>query len=488
MFRQALEQTQTLRQQQLLVPQQLQSLEILLLPSLELEQKIGEELMENPTLEIVEHGAQQLMGNPIEDEHGGPAAQEELAAQAAEKDEALATLIQLDESWHDYVPPSHTGSAAPTEEEEGRHQFVLNSMVAEPSLQEMLSTQLRQQAGELEDHIYRICEEIVGDIDERGYLTVSLEDVAIARVATVRDVEIGLKVVQAFDPPGIGARDLRECLLLQLERRERKGSLAYRIVSRYLEELGRNHIPRILSGLRISSSEFHEALDEIRGLHPFPGTLLAPGNTNFIIPEVTVEKDESGEWQVLTNRDCVPRLGISHYYLNMLKKADTSQEVKTYIRQKIADSKVLIKALGQRESTIERIAKSLLIFQRDFFDNGIHGLKPLVLNTVAEDIGVHETTVSRAVSGKYIKTPHGLMPFKFFFSSGLGTTDGEMVSSRSIKQMIEELVQDEDSSKPMSDQKLAAQLKERGFNVARRTVAKYREELGILPSNLRRAY
>ncbi len=487
MLRQSLSQTQiqTLRQE--LAPQQLQSLEILLATVPELEQKISKELIENPTLEMVDSGTQALAGNPVEAANENTAASEELAANAAEKDEALATLIQLDEAWHDYVPPSYTGNASFTEDDEERRRFMLNSLVDEPSLQDLLQAQLREN-DQLDEMSSRICEEIIGSLDDRGYLRSPLEDIALACVATLEQVNDCLKLIQSFDPAGIAARDLRECLLLQLERRGQKGTLVYMVISKHLDALGRNQIPKVAQSLHISPREVYDVLEEIRTLNPFPGSLLAPNNATFVVPEVYVEKDEDNNWRVRTNRECTPRLRISSYYLNLLKDTETPAEVKTYIRQKIADSKVLLRALDQRQSTIERITHSLLKFQEDFFERGINALKPLILNQVAEDIGVHETTVSRAVSNKYIQSPHGIMPFKHFFSSGLESTSGEMVSSRSIKNMIEDLIKSENPAKPFSDDKLAKLLKERGNQVARRTVAKYREELGILPSHMRRSY
>lgn len=483
MLGQSLQQIQTLRQE--LAPQQLQSLEILMLPVAELEQKISAELMENPTLELVDVGTQALAGNPVED--GELASnQSDQAAEAAEQDEAIATLIQLDDSWNDYAPPRRTGGGNTAEDEE-RRRYMLNSLVDEPSLQEELLVQLRE-LDDLDEAHRLLYEEIIGDIDERGYLAASVGEIAGATGFDDSEVERALRRVQAFEPPGIGARDLRECLLLQLERRGEENSLAYRAASEYLAELGENHIPQVARKLGISNGELYSVLEDIRTLHPFPGTLLAGGTTNFVVPEITVFKDEKGQWQIQTNRDAIPRLRISQQYKELLKDPNSTAETKSYIREKIAGSKVLMRALGQRESTLEEIAKSLLVFQREFFEHGVHGMKPLVLSRVADDIDVHETTVSRAIAGKYLRTPHGVFSFKHFFSSGLATDSGEMVSSRSVKQRIQELVDKEDAHKPLSDQKLVDALKAEGFRVARRTVAKYREEVGIMPSNMRRSY
>lgn len=484
MLQQSLQPIQTLRQE--LKPQQLQSLEILMIPAVELEQKIEAELLDNPTLEMLDAGNQELAGNPIED-GGGPDSQSDAAAQAAENDEALATLIQLDNAWDDYVPPDYKGNTAPSPEDEERRNFILNSLVAEPSLQDELLAQLRETDSISEDQL-PLYQEVIGNIDERGYLAASVEEIASKDGFSAEQVEAAVRAVQDFDPPGIAARDLRECLLLQLQRRGDTDSYAYRAVRDHLEELGQNHIPQVAKKLGISTGELYDILEDIKELHPFPGTLLAPRSTQFVVPEVSVSKDEKGQWDIQTNRDAIPRLRISPYYKELLEAPDTPADVKSYIREKIAGSKALMRALGQRETTVERIAGSLLKFQSDFLDHGIHAMKPLVLNQVAQDIGVHETTVSRAIAAKYIRTPHGVFPFKHFFSSGLATESGDKVSTRSVKERIRELIEAEDRSKPLSDQKLGQALKEEGFRVARRTVAKYREELGILPSNMRRSY
>jgi RNA polymerase sigma-54 factor len=469
-----------------LAPQQLQSLEILLATVAELDQKISQELVENPTLELVGSGTQDLIGNLVEHDTNDSRS-EEMAASAAEKDESIANLVELEDAWRDYLPPSSSGGATYSSDDEERRQYMLDSLVDQPSLQEQLLAQLRQ-FDDLDDATRRVCEEVIGNIDEKGYLRAPLEEIALSLAAGVEDVQKSLKIIQGFDPAGIGARDLRECLLLQLERQNKKNTLVYKAISKHLDLLGRNQIPKVARSLRVSPAQVYEIIEEIRDLTPFPGTEIASEAPNFVVPEVFVSKDEDGEWQVRTNRECTPQLRISTYYLNLLKNPDTPKDVKSYVRQKVGDSKILMRALGQRQSTIERITRSLLVSQLEFFENGIQSLKPLVLHQVAEDIGVHETTVSRAIANKYVQTPHGLLPFKVFFSSGLENTEGEMISSRSIRREIEELIRNENSSNPYSDEKLTKLLKEQGMKVARRTVAKYREELGILPSNMRRSY
>ena len=472
-----------------MAPQQIQSLEILMAAIPELEQKISEELVENPTLELLETGGERLAGNPVEGEDGAGQSSDMSDGSSVDKNETIDNLLKLDQIWEDRMPaPSHSRRSYSSEDDERRQHF-FESLVSEASLQDVLMDQLRQ-AEVADDEMEQYCEEIIGSIDDSGYLRTHLADIATACQTTdVDKVRKALEIIQGFDPPGIGARDLRECLLLQLERQGKQKSLEYRIVDKHMDDIGRNKLREITRRQNVSMGEVQEALERIKKLYPYPGSLVTPTpTTNFVTPEVFVEKDENGEWQVRSNNDRIPRLRISPYYLKMLKDKNATSEVKSYIRQKIADSKLLLRAMAQRESTIVRITRSLLQHQRGFFDEGIENMKPLTMSQVAEDIDVHETTVSRAIANKYMMTPHGLFPFRHFFSAGYTTEGGDEVSSHVVKQKLRELVNSEDKSKPLSDQKLAQMLKENGFDVARRTVAKYREELGIMSSNMRRSY
>ncbi len=488
MQRFSLEQNQTLRQEQILAPQQLQSLEILLAAIPELEQKIDAELLDNPTLERIDRGGQELVGNPVEQNEHHPLTP---SAAPGEQMQGLENSVDLHDLWQDRLPaasPAGTFNQFSTEDEE-RRQFFFDSLVAEPSVQENLLQQLRE-LGTMDEQSQFVCEQIVGSIDDQGYLRTHLADLAIAAgIGDLHLVEKCLKIIQQFDPPGIGARDLRECLLLQLQRRNQQGSVAYRLVDKHLEDLGKNRHELIARSLRLSPGELRDALQLIRRLHPHPGTLIAPNdNTDFVAPEVFIERDDKNEWRVRTNRDTLPRLRLAPHYLKMLDDPTVTDEVKTYIRHKIVDGKGLIKALEQRESTLMRIARSLLKFQIGFFEQGIGAMRPLTMNQVAEEIQVHETTVSRAIANKYVMTPHGLHPFRHFFSSGFTSHTGEEFSSLAIKQKIKHLVDHETAGKPLSDQKLADLLRADGFDVARRTVAKYREEMGLQTSTARRQF
>ncbi|MBT7166660.1 MAG: RNA polymerase factor sigma-54 [Victivallales bacterium] len=475
---------QALRQEQVMAPHQIQALEILLATIPELEQRITAELVENPTLELLESAGQSLAGNPVEGEQGEAARED--AATAAEKDEALATLIAMQEDWRDHATPRAATDSYSSDDVERRQHF-FDSLTVERTLQEELQEQLREVPG-LDGKMLEICAQVVGSIDERGYLCSHPSDLAITANAELAEIERGIEIVQGFEPAGIGARDLRECLLLQLRRQDQVGTLVWRLVDEFLEEVGRNQIPKVAKDLGIRSGEVYELLGKVRDLDPFPGSRLASVPTDYVCPEVFVEWNEAGELVVRGNREYRPRLRISPHYLKLLEEPDTPSDVKKYIREKVMGSKLLLRAIDQRESTIVRIAESILEHQRDFFTGGAKYLRPMVMAEVAEDVGVHETTVSRAIAGKYMQTPHGLVTFRQFFSAGYQGDGGEEVSAVGIKSKIQSMIDGEAAKKPLSDQKLANLLKEQGFKVARRTVAKYREELGIAPSHLRRSY
>jgi RNA polymerase sigma-54 factor len=296
-----------------------------------------------------------------------------------------------------------------------------------------------------------------------------------------------LKSIQTFHPPGVGARDLRECLMLQLERDGRKSTVEYRIVSEFMEALGKRRLPEIARGVGQSVDDVQKAVARIGLLEPRPGRAFLPDNDQFIMPEVFVHKAD-GEFAVTTNNEQIPHLRISNTYKDLMAQADSSSEVREYIREKIRAGKFLIKSLQQRQQTILNIGKEIVKRQREFMEKGVAFLKPMTMVQVAEVVGVHETTVSRAVSGKYIQTPQGIFEMKYFFTSGIQTASGEGMSNTSVKDMIADLFKKENPQKPLSDQEVVKILGEKGIVIARRTVAKYRSELNILPSNLRKVY
>jgi RNA polymerase sigma-54 factor len=299
------------------------------------------------------------------------------------------------------------------------------------------------------------------------------------------DVERVLEKVQQFDPHGVAARNLSECLLLQLKAQGRQHSIETRIVRHHLDELGRKRLGDIAKALHIEIPEVQHAAEAIAKLDPAPGRVYSPDTNQIITPEVIVEHDGE-DYTVSLNADEIPRLRISDSYKDML--AGNSKEVRDYLRDKIRGGNFFIRSIQQRQQTILNIAREIVARQREFFDLGPAHLKPMTMGQVAEAVGVHETTVSRAAAGKFMATPQGIFEMKYFFTHGYTNSDGEGVSNESVRQAIAQIVKEENSNRPYSDQEIVKLLAERGLPVARRTVAKYREQLGILPSNLRKAF
>jgi RNA polymerase sigma-54 factor len=339
----------------------------------------------------------------------------------------------------------------------------------------------------LTDEQRNIAEMIIGNIDERGLLQSSVDELAFSTNIPADKITEVLKVIQSFDPPGVAARDYRECLMLQLERVENTESIEYKILDEYWEQLSKRRFPEIARGMGIEVEDVQDAAERIKNLNPHPGRDYGPDNQQYVMPEVFVVK-VGDEWQVTTNNDQVPHLRISNSYKDLMSQAESSAEVREWIREKIRAGKFLIKSLHQRQTTILNIAKEIVKRQSEFMEKGPAFLKPMTMVQVAEVVGVHETTVSRAVSGKYMETPQGLFEMKYFFTSGIKTATGEGMSNTSVKGMIDEMVKKEDPSKPLSDEEIVKLLTEKGIQIARRTIAKYRSELNILPSHLRKKY
>jgi RNA polymerase sigma-54 factor len=296
-----------------------------------------------------------------------------------------------------------------------------------------------------------------------------------------------LALIRTFYPPGVGARDLRECLLIQLEREGKQNSLEYKIISEHMEDLGKRRFPEIARRMGISVEKVQECANNIARLNPRPGQIFTTAPPNYVLPDVTVEKMD-GEYQVILNGEQIPHLRISNTYKDIMAQRGNGSEVKDYIRDKIRSGKFLIRSIHQRQQTISNIARQIVSRQRDFFEHGPSLLKPMTMKEIADAVGVHETTVSRAVSGKYMATPWGVFEMKYFFTSGYQTASGESMSNTSVKDVILDLVKNENGNAPLSDMEIVEILRERGIPIARRTVAKYRTELNVLPSNMRRKY
>jgi RNA polymerase sigma-54 factor len=501
---QGLHLAQRLTQSLVLSPQMQQSLALLQAPTLELKALVEQELQQNPVLEEVavndteqsekvksDEGEPEEAADPAEP----PAdtafdAETEVNEKASDQqpaDDFLAEferLAQMDQEWRDHFAATNVPIRQSAEEEE-RRQFMFDSLVAPTSLQEVLLEQVRD-SGLTEDD-RRIAEMLIGNIDDHGYLKANMEELASTTNTPVEKIQAVLRVVQTFDPPGVGARDLQECLIRQLERAGEEDSIEYRIIKDFMDALGKRRIPEIARGLGMDVEEVQEAIGRIARLEPRPGRAFLSDNNQYILPEVFVHK-VGDEFVVTTNNDQIPHLRISNTYKDLMAQSGNSAEVLNYIREKIRAGKFLIKSLHQRQQTILNIGMEIVKRQREFMEKGVSCLKPLTMVQVAEIVGVHETTVSRAVSGKFMQTPQGIFEMKYFFTAGIQTASGEGMSNTSVKDMIAEMFRKEDPSKPLSDQEIVKMLQGKGIVIARRTVAKYRSELNILPSNLRKVY
>ena len=497
---QGLQLAQRLTQSLVLSPQMQQSLALLQAPTLELKALVEQELQQNPVLEeapVVDteqsekgksEDAEQIEApdpaEPPADVTFDPATEKPNGEPADDFMAEFERLAQLDQDWRDHFAATNIPMRQSAEDEEKR-QFMFDSIVAATSLQEDLLEQVRESA--LTEEQRPIAELLIGNIDDYGYLKANLEELAFSTNIPADKILEVLQVVQTFDPPGVGARDLQECLLRQLDRAGRQDTVEYRIVKDHMDALGKRRIPELARAFDLEIDDVQEAIGRIARLEPRPGRAFLSDNNQYILPEVFVQR-VGDEFVVTTNNEQIPHLRISNTYKDLMAQSGNSAEVMNYIREKIRAGKFLIKSLHQRQQTILNIGIEIVKRQREFMDKGVAHLRPLTMVQVAEVVGVHETTVSRAVSGKYMQTPQGIFEMKYFFTAGIQTATGEGMSNTSVKDMIAEMFRKEDTTKPLSDQEIVKMLQEKGIVIARRTVAKYRSELNILPSNLRKVY
>src|SRR5438128_218079 len=474
---QGMQQTQNLALHQILSPQLQHSLLILQTPLLELRNLVQQEMETNPVLE-------ELPDQPATDERSDA----EPSTDDNFNDE-FQKLASLDEEWRDYMAQSASFSSdgrRGSREAQDKRQFLFDSIPVQETLQQNLVGQLNQSVLSASDR--KAAELIIGNIDDNGFLQSTPEEMALNSGIPNEDFEMMLALIQSFYPAGVGARDLREALLIQLQRQGKENTLEHKIVSEHMEDLGRRRFPEIARRIGISVEDVQKAANNIARLNPRPGQVFAAAPQNYVLPDVIVEKVD-GEYQIIFNNEQIPHLRISNLYKDIIASGDAqTSDVKDYIRDKIRSGKFLIRSIHQRQQTILNIAQQIVSRQRDFLDHGPSHLKPMTMAEVADAVGVHETTVSRAVSGKYMATPQGVFEMKYFFTGGYQTATGESLSNTSVKEAILDLVKHEDGNPPLSDQQIVEILNERGIPIARRTVAKYRDELDILPSNMRRKY
>jgi RNA polymerase sigma-54 factor len=459
-----IEQSLGLSLQQTLSPQMQQSLQVLQAPVLELRNLVEQELQANPVLE------EEVPEREADNED--------------EWDDDLREISRLDEEWRDYMSQSGAYDGRSAEAQE-RREFLFNSIRAPKSLQQHLLDQLA--LSDLSGDDMEVAEAIVGNLDEAGLLEASVSELSNLTNTRPEQVERVLGEVQALDPVGVAARDLRECLLIQLQRIGKESSIESQIVTSHLDDLLKRRFPEIARRLGVDVHDVQEAADFLSTLEPRPARQFSGAMDQVIQPDVVVESD-GDDFLVSLNNEHVPMLRISSYYKDLLSEPENRGEVRDYIRDKIKGGRFFIKCIQQRQQTILNIAREIVRRQEDFLRKGPTALRPMTMNQVAQAVGVHETTVSRATHGKYMLTPQGVFEMKYFFTPGYQTEAGADISNESVRKAIAEVVEKEDKHHPLSDQAILEVLRNRGIPIARRTVAKYREQLGILPSHLRKTF
>jgi RNA polymerase sigma-54 factor len=461
-----------LSQRLILTPSLQQAIKLLPLTTLELAEVLEQEVMENPLLEEVP--AQETMSV---DEVAQQEAREE-----AEKNDPLKD-IDVDKFFEDYLDEGEFRRTRSAEIPEMPP--IENTLTESPDLYDHLSWQLRMSVSD--EVTIEIGEAIIHNLDEDGMLRASVEEIGNMGPYPAAEVEKALAIVQALDPPGVASRDLTECLRLQLRHLGLEGSPTDVMVRDHMKQLQSHQYAEISRQMGLNSEEVSQHLEVIRRLDPKPGLKYSPDRSTYIVPDVFVVK-EGEDYKIILNDEGLPKLRISPTYKRMLDvKEEGGEETRNYVKDKLRSALWLLKSVDQRQRTIYKVAESIVRHQRGFLDGGVQHLRPLVLRDVATDIGMHESTVSRVVANKYMHTPRGVYEMRFFFHSGITSTMGEAISSVTIKDKIRRMIEEEDHTRPLSDSRIAEILGQRGLPLARRTVAKYREELRIPPSNLRRS-
>jgi len=455
-----------------------QALKLLQVPTLELQQILQTELQQNPLLEeVIEYDE---IEEPTADTEPAEAPEVDPERETTVQDEGEKSLAEWEEYWREGYDGHYNRGEVQTADD-----FYEKVPTTVPTLADYLTAQLRLATSDAET--LRIGEYLIGTIDERGYLTMVDAEVADALSAPVEKVQETVAILQTFDPPGVAAHDLRECLLLQLRLRQQGDSLAYQIVDREFEHLKERRYHEIARSLKISVEQVQEAADSIGTLSPRPGNEIAAEEAKYVIPDLIVDRVDD-DYVVYLNDRNVPRLRVSNAYRELLSQRKRGDETQEYILGKLNSAKWLIQTIEQRRRTMVKVMNCIVEQQRAFFDKGISQLRPLTLQQVASQIGMHESTVSRVTNNKYVQTPRGVFELKFFFSSGLETASGEDMSAKTARDIIQHLIGNEDKKEPLSDQRIAEVLHSRGLRIARRTVAKYREQMNILPARYRKRH
>lgn len=444
------------------------SLEILQASTLELSQLMRQALETNPTLEDITEVTS------LDEDAPDP-----------EEADSLDHLNETDDDWRDQAILEGRNNQW-TQEDEERRQRLYDNIVAPETLQQHLQHQLDQSL--IDPKVREAAQTLLGNLNDRGFLEFPIIDIVSTCSSSKKHLDAGLELIQSFEPAGIGASGIPEALLLQLERASGKDTLEYRIVRDHLEDLARKRHPQIARALGTDVDRIAEAASNIGRLSPNPGGEFDPTGNPYILPDVIIEKNDDGTWGAQLTGEHLPSLRINDFYKDMIGKNGVDQKARAFLRDQIRDGRSLIRSISLRQETILAIAHKLIEQQPEFLEKGPRHLRPLTMNDIADELSLHATTVSRAVAGKYILTPQGLMEMRAFFATGYQTESGAEVSNAGVREAIQQLIAQENQAKPLSDDAITKALQKQGIKVARRTVAKYREQLNILPSHLRKSF
>jgi RNA polymerase sigma-54 factor len=487
---------------QIISPRMIQSMEILQLPVMALQERIEHEIQENPFLERVGDGDaeegypdQPELGEAIAPPEPPPeppkpeTAETELVIDAKSGEQDFERMDAINEDWADHFNEESRPSANRVSEEMDRKHDAMANMAARPqSLQEFLNDQLAYADTDVVN--LDLVRYIISELDERGYLTTPLEDIrqTYGHEVTLQEVHEALDDVQSLEPPGVGARDYKECLLLQVNRDTPHRDVVRALIANHLEDIQHNRLPLIKAKTGYDLKTIHEAIEVLKHLNPKPGAQFASDNVQYVVPDIIVEKNEAGEYDVRLVDDWTPKIYISRRYFELLRDKSLDDKTRELLQRKIQSAKWLIDAIEQRRSTLMKVTKAIIKHQRAFLDKGPEYIEPLKMQQIADTVEVHVTTVSRAVDDKWVQTPRGVFPLKRFFGGGTQTASGVDVAYETIKQKLQDIIRDEDKANPLSDEDLVAKLAEAGYPLARRTVTKYRKMLGIQSSRERKVW
>ncbi len=461
-----------------MAPRMIQSMEILQLPLMALQERIDQELIENPILVDLR-----------ESETPGEPDGEAEAPVATTLEEPTPTEYDEGDDWSDTYGESHRLSRAALSEEADRKHDAMQNMASRPeSLHDDLAHQLGFMA--CEPAIRTLAEYLVYNLDDSGFLHIELRDLVrdYGGDASLAQAEEALDLVQRLDPPGVGARNLRECLLLQLTPDVPRRDVLQVLITHHLDDIQQNRLPSIEKRTGFSIDVIKEAIDQLRRLNPRPGARFVPTSTQYVVPDLVVEANDQGEYEVRLADDHTPQLAISRQYQRMLKNKQSDPVTREFIQKKIQSARWLIESIEQRRSTLLKVAKAIIAHQKNFLDKGPESIEPLKMQEIADRVGVHVTTVSRAVDDKWVQTPRGIFALKRFFGGGTTAANGEEVAWETIKQKLLEILSKEDKQNPLSDEEIVEELSHSGFPVARRTVTKYRKALRIPSSRQRKEF